>query len=281
MREGIALNRESFYHTEQVISSALCAGQHIYHAIAAHISTATVYRHIHRGYYAIRSIDLPRAVKFKSRRPKERSFVPKAAKVGRTYEDYLQFLADCPDVQTVQLDTVIGRIGGKVILTIHFVQFDFMVGLLLDNKTEVASKFRALKARIAQAGISFADVMPIMLTDNGGEFSIVSAFENSSDGIPESHLFFCDPCSPHEKPHIEKNHTLLHDILPSGSSFDHLTQEEVDFVFSHLNAVLRKQFNGKSAFDLFSFTYSSALATCLGIQFVPHEQVIQFPRLLA
>lgn len=283
-REGIPLNKESFYQTERIVSQAVRDGQHIYHVIATHhlpVSTATVYRHIRRGYYAIAPIDLPRAVKFKPRHSKPNEFVPRAFKQGRTYADYLNFTADFPALQTVQLDTVIGRIGGKVIMTIHFVQSNFMAGLLMENKTavEAASSIRSLKERLKQAGFSFGDVIPLMLTDNGGEFSMVSAFENDPNGTMESHLFFCDPCSPYEKPHIEKNHSLFRDILPSGSSFDSLTQQDIDLVFSHVNAVRRKQFNGKSAYDLFTFMFSPQLAACLGIRYIPPDQVIQSPRL--
>ena len=93
-------------------------------------------------------------------------------------------------------------------------------------------------------------------------------------------MFFCEPCAPHEKAEIEKNHTLFRDIVPSGSSFDTFTQETVDLIFSHVNAVKRKQFNGKSAYDMFSFSYSEVLASALGIAFIPPNQVVQSPKLL-
>ena len=95
-----------------------------------------------------------------------------------------------------------------------------------------------------------------------------------------THLFFCEPMSPSEKPEIEKNHTLLRDILPFGSSFDNLTQEDVNKIFSHVNAVKRKQFNGKSAYDMFSFFYSHELADAFGTSFIQAKEVIQSPALL-
>lgn len=73
---------------------------------------------------------------------------------------------------------------------------------------------------------------------------------------------------------------MLRDILPKGSSFDHLTQKDVNLVFSHVNAVKRKEYNGKSAYDLFCFSYSQKLAEVLGISYVPAEEVIQSPKLL-
>ena len=285
-RTGIPLNKESFYKTERIISEAVQNGQHIYHIIQSNnlpISTATVYRHIQKRYYSITPMDLPRAVKFKPRNSKESDYVPKWAREGRTFDDFLAFVEDNNDIPLVQIDTVIGRIGGKVIMTIHFVNSDFMMGLLLENKTaaEAANKIQRLKKDLISLGFNFGDIAPLLLTDNGGEFSMVSAFENDAQGNVESHMFFCEPCSPHEKAEIEKNHTLFRDIVKTGTSFDDFTQETVNLIFSHVNAVKRKQFNGKSAYDMFSFYYSEVLASALGISFIPANEVIQSPKLLA
>ena len=284
-RTGIPLNKESFYETERIISEAVQNGQHIYHIIQSNnlpISTATVYRHIQKRYYSITPMDLPRAVKFKPRNSKESDYVPKWAREGRTFDDFLAFVEDNRDIPLVQLDTVIGKIGGKVIMTIHFVNSDFMIGLLLENKTaaEAASKIQGLKVKLNTLGFRFGDIAPLLLTDNGGEFSIVSAFENDTEGNAESNMFFCEPCSPHEKAEIEKNHTLFRDVVKTGTSFDDFSQETVNLIFSHVNAVKRKQFNGKSAYDMFSFYYSELLAYALGISFVPANEVIQSPKLL-
>ena len=118
------------------------------------------------------------------------------------------------------------------------------------------------------------------MTDNGGEFSNVFDFENTANGEKETRVFFCDPNSPFQKPHVENNHILFRDIVPNGRSFDDFSQETVDLIFSHINAVKRKQFNGKSAYEMFSFTYSAELADALGIRFIEPENVIQSPLLL-
>lgn len=284
-RTGIPLNKESFYETESIISNSVRKGQHVFHAIKSNnlpVSTATVYRHIKKGYYTISPIDLPRAVKFKQRKSKQQDYVPHGVKVGRTYDDFLAYVENKPDISRVELDTVIGKVGGKLILTIHFVSVDFMVGILLNDKTaaEAALRITELKSRLKRSGFKFGDVMPLLLTDNGGEFSCVSAFENDDNGNLESHIFFCNPNAPYEKPHIEKNHTMFRDIVPKGSSFDNFTQETVDLIFSHVNAVKRKQFNGKSAYDLFTFSYSRELAAALGISPIPADEVVQSPSLL-
>lgn len=284
-RSGIPLNKESFYETERIISTAVRNGQHVYHAIQANdlpVSTATVYRHIKKKYYSIGLLDLSRAVKFKPRNTNNQEFILGRAKIGRTYDDYLEFIELNDSLPIVELDTVIGNVGGKVIMTIHFVNNDFMIGLLLENRTaaEDTDKIQVSKAHLNSSGFKFGDIAPILLTDNGGEFSKVTAFENDIAGNPETKLFFCKPSSPQEKLHIKKNHTLFRDIAPGGSSFDDFTQETVNLIFSHVNSVKRKQFNGKSAYDMFTFSYSRKLASALGISEIPACDVVQSPKLL-
>ena len=284
-REGIPLNKAEFYETENTISTAVKAGQHIYHAIHANdlpVSKSTVYRHISKGYYSISPLDLPRAVKFKPRKSKAIEYVPKGVKIGRSYEDFTHHLEENPFLPYVEMDTVIGRIGGKVIMTFQFVSVDFMFGILLDNKTaaEAGAKITTLKRKLQKYGFRFGEFFPAILTDNGGEFSNVFAFENDLDGNRETRLFFCDPNASYQKPHVENNHILFRDIVPNGSSFDDFTQETVNLIFSHVNAVKRKQFNGRSAFDMFTFTYSAKLASLLGIISIAPSEVCQSPKLL-
>ena len=284
-REGIPLSRESFYKTEQIISDALQKGQHIYHILKTHnlpISKATVYRHINNHYYSIGRIDLPRAVKFKPRRKKCSEFVPKCIRKDRTYEEYLEFMNQHSGICHIEMDTVIGRIGGKAIMTIHFTAFNFMIGLLLENKTaaDVSLKVRGLKEKLQAKGFEFGKLIPVILTDNGGEFSNVQAIENDLSGNKETCVFFCHPNTPSEKPQIEKNHTLFRDIVPKGKSFDCFTQDTVNLIFSHVNSVKREVFNGKCPYELFNFMFSAELASVLGISYISPVDVIQSTKLL-
>ena len=197
-REGIALNRESFYQNDQILSEAVRSGQHVYHAIRANqlpVSKSTVYRYIRSGYSSLSPIDLPRAVKFKPRNKVKAEFVPRGIRINRTYDDFLAFIADNPHLHVVEMDTVIGSVGGKVIMTFQFVNADFMFGILLDNKSaaHAASRIRSFKEQLSSLGYSFGKLFPVLLTDNGGEFSCLSAFENDLSGEKESFVFFCDP----------------------------------------------------------------------------------------
>lgn len=188
----------------------------------------------------------------------------------------------------MEMDTVLGVIGGKLIMTFHFTVCNFMFGILLDNKyaSEAAAKVRALKAHLSAHGVSFGSVFPLILTDNGGEFADIHAFMDNLSGEHETDLFFCEPFHSSEKPKVEKNHTMFRDIAPKGTSFDSWTQEDVNFIFSHVNSVCRNMYLGKTPFQLFSFLYEKEElcgkdpAALFGIREIPADDVIQAPRLL-
>lgn len=284
-REGIPLNKEDFYEMDRVVSEGVKKGQHLYHIMKSNdlgVSKSTVYRHLKRGYLSVFAVDFPRVVKFKPRKQKPSEYVPKAVRVDRTYEDFLACTEENDITAWVEMDTVIGRIGGKAIMTLHFTMCDFMVGFLLDSKNaaEVTAKIIALKTAFLEAGMRFGDIFPFLLTDNGGEFADIFTIENDLYGSKETNLFFCDPYKSYQKPNVEKNHTLFRDIVPKGQSFDDFSQSTVNLIFSHVNSVKRKILYGKTPFELFVFTYGEAVAELLGIRSIPADQVIQSPKLL-
>jgi len=284
-REGIPLNKEEFWEADSIIKEGFKKGQRLYHIMESNnisFSKSSAYRHLHRGYLSVHKLDFPRVVKFKTRKQRRADSIPKAIREGRKYDDFLAFIEECGITSWVEMDTVIGRPGGKVIMTFDFTFCNFMFGLLLDDKTaaEAALKIKALKTRMRVKKVRFGDVIPLLLTDNGGEFANVFAFILDSKGKEETKLFFCDPCQSFQKPKVEKNHTLFRDIVPKGESFDYYTQESVNIIFSHVNGVKRKVFNGKTPFEMFSFTFGKDIATLFGIKEIPANQVIQSPKLL-
>ncbi len=282
-REGTPLNSHTFWDMDKIISDGVKKGQHIYHILKTHnldVSSSTVYRHIRKGYLSIAPIDLARAVKFKERRKSKLPSIPKEAKKGRSYEDFQNYLVLNQLDSWLEMDTVMGRMGGKVLLTFNLSFCNFIFARLLDNKTalEVTKHLYKIKNTLHQADKDFYQLFPVILTDNGGEFARVDDIEMDVRG--ESKLFFCDPNRSDQKGRIEKNHTLIRDILPKGTSFDNLTQEDINLVCSHVNSVKRVALNGKSAYELFAFTYGEEIPKLLGISKIPAEDVCQSSKLL-
>ena len=282
-REGTPLNSKTFWDMDKVISEGVKKGQHIYHILKTHnldVSSSTVYRHIRKGYLSIAPIDIARAVKFKERRKSKLPSIPKEAKKGRSYEDFQNYLALNQLNSWLEMDTVMGRMGGKVLLTFNLSFCNFIFARILENKTalEVTKHLYDIKNTLHEADKDFFQLLPVILTDNGGEFVRVDDIEMDIRG--EIKLFFCDPNRSDQKGRIEKNHTLIRDILPKGTSFDNLTQEDINLVCSHVNNVKRAALNGKSAYEIFAFTYGEEIPKLLGISKIPAEDVCQSSKLL-
>ena len=73
-------------------------------------------------------------------------------------------------------------------------------------------------------------------------------------------------------------------ILPKGTSFDHLTQQDINLVLSHINSYKRRILGDKSPFEMFTFLYgedlTNKLLRLLCLDVVPCNQIILKPKLL-
>ena len=67
------------------LSAAIQSGQHMYQALQStgvEIAVFTAYKYADKGYFSFTSLDLPRKVKFKSRKKKRMPYIPPAVKKG-------------------------------------------------------------------------------------------------------------------------------------------------------------------------------------------------------
>jgi IS30 family transposase len=240
-------------------------------------SERTIYKYIDQGILTARNIDLPRKVRYRPRKRSKPFTVDRNCRRGRTYEDYLNFMAEHPDTPVVQMDTVEGCRGGKVLLTIFFTQSDFMLMYLRERNTSqsVIDIFNHLEEVL---GIeTFKQLFPVILTDNGSEFSNPAAIEHNSSAVQRTRLFYCDSSSPHQKPHIERSHEFIRMVFPKGSSFDGLNQRDVDMLASHINSLVRKKLNNQFPTTTFSFFHGEQTLRKLGISPIPPSEVLLSP----
>jgi len=285
-REGANIEERELGALDTLVSPLVRAGQSVHHILVNNpnlfrVNEKTVYRYIAGGLLRAKNGDMPRVciLKPRSRKPVEHK-VDTKCRIGRTYDDFQAFMAAAPDTRVVEMDSVIGRIGGKVLLTFMFRGCGLMLAFLRDhnNSQSVIDTFRLLR-ELAGPEL-FSRLFPVLLTDNGSEFTNPLALEYTPDGIRRSRLFYCDPCASWQKGRVERNHEFIRMILPKGRSFDSLTQADIDKVMSHVNSYTRPVLNDKAPFDLFAFTYGDALLEKLNIRRIPSNNVILKPSLL-
>ncbi|GAA6262982.1 hypothetical protein F100043J3_40160 [Mediterraneibacter gnavus] len=179
------------------------------------------------------------------------------------------------------MDSVIGHVGGKCLLTIHFVETSFMLAFLWDANTSV-SVIEIINLLDKVLGVkTFSQLFPVILTDNGSEFSNPKEIEHR-DTIPCNRMkvFYCDPSAPYQKGACEVNHELIHRILPKGNSFDELTQRDIFLMMNHINSYKRKKLNNRSPYEVFSFYYGEGVLKKSGGLPVVNENIILKPKLL-
>ncbi|WP_459761661.1 IS30 family transposase [Alkaliphilus crotonatoxidans] len=275
-RSGLCVSEEEIARLNAIISPLVKQGQSIHQIYVTHqdeimCSEKTIYNYIDACLLDVRNIDLPRKVKFRERYKKPEFKVDKGCRIGRNYEAFQSFIDDNPDTAIVQMDTVIGSQGGKCLLTIHFVETNLMLAFLRESNTSqsVIDIFNDLDQRLGRE--PFRKLFPVILTDNGSEFSNPKAIEYGPD--LRTRIYYCDAGCPHQKGAIEVNHCLIRRVLPKGTSFNHLVQEDITTMMNHINSYKRKKLNNRSPYETFSFYHGEEVLHKLGCSPVAADNI--------
>ena len=271
-RKGITYNELEIEKINDILYPLVVEqGQSIHHAYINNIdslmcSEREIYNLISNNVLLIKIIDLPRTVQRKRRNKQENHFkIDKKCRINRKYTDFLNFKKENNDLSIVEMDSVIGVKGGKCLLTLHFVNCNFMLAFISEknDSQSVIDVFNLLQNIL---GLElFKKLFGIVLTDNGSEFSNPAKLEFDDTGKQRTHIFYCDPGHSEQKGSCENNHELIRRILPQGTSFDNLQQEDICIMMSHINSYKRKALNDCSPLQLFSTLYGRNTAINLGI----------------
>ena len=260
-RSRLKITKEQIDNINDIISPLMIHKHHsvnqiyITHPDLVPFSKSTFYKYIDLGVLNVKNIDLQRKVRFKVKKEYDYTRVKSnlKIKVGRFYSDFKDYLEFHPNASVVEMDTVIGTSGGKggkCMLTLLFRQFNFMLIYLLPYKqskyvTEVFNHFKNILG-----DDEFKRLFEVILTDNGTEFSDPESIEiNFNTGEKLVSLFYCDPNASWQKGSIEKNHQFIRYVLPKGTSFAGLTQDDCYKLASHINSVPRQSLNNVSPYE--------------------------------
>lgn len=284
-RQGFAVTSAELDRIDRIISPLIKQGQSIYqicvnNADEIMLDERTIYNYVDAGLLSVGNIDLPRKVRYKARGKKPSVRVDKQCHLGRTYEDFLEYTAANPDTPVVEIDSVEGRKGGKVLMTVFFRNSNLMLAFLRDRNSarSVTEVFEWLYETLGHE--QYCRLFPIILTDRGSEFTDPVSIECTKFGEIRSGVFYCDPQRSDQKGGCEVTHEFIRRVLPKGTSFDHLQQSDILRMMSHINSYTRKKLNNQSAHRLFSFFYGETILPSLGIQEIPANDINLTPRLL-
>lgn len=284
-RSGFAISEKELSHLDSVVSPLIRNGQSLHHIALHHadetmVSERTLYTYINNGLFSARNIDMPRTVRMRPRKGKKNAVkVDKTCRIGRTFEDYQKFMAENPHLPARQLDSVEGVKGGAVLLTIHFVHQELQLAFLrqANDSQSVIDIFEKLYLELRPD--IFMDLFPVLLADNGSEFSNPGAVEFDRQGNRRTRMFYCDPSAPYQKGSCENNHEMIRRCIPKGVDLGQYTQKQINLMMSHINSYARSNLGNKSPYDVFAFQYGEEILKTLGLQKIPADEIILTPRI--
>lgn len=282
-RKGINLTPEEVYKINSILTPLIKKGQTINHLYINHpdildFSKPSFYNYANNGVFEFSPLDFPRIVKYKKRKNSKNRRTRKEREIliNRKYDDFQKFISNHPDFNIVEMDTVEGlKDENDCFLTLLWRKSKFMLIFKLESQTseEVTRIFNILQTLIPYD--DYKRLFEVILTDNGHEFFDVLNIEcMHSTGEQVTKLFFCDPHMSCQKGMIEKNHEFIRYILPKGSSFKNITQEDCDLFMNNINSLCRDSLNGKSPYEAMLFLCDEYVLKSLNCYYIKPDEVI-------
>ena len=282
-RKGINLTPEEVYTINSTLNPLIKKGQTINHLYINHpdildFSKPSFYNYVNNGVFEFGPLDFPRIVKYKKRKNsnKRRTRKEREVLIGRSYDDFIEYTSKHPDVNIVEMDTVVGlNDESECFLTLLWRRTKFMLILKMESQTtdEVTRMFEYLQYYIPEE--DYKRLFQVILTDNGHEFFDVNNIECiHSTGEYITHLFFCEPHMSCQKGMIEKNHEFIRYVLPKGSSFKYIDQEECDLIMNNINSLCRDSLNGKSPYEAMLFLCDEYILKQLNCYYIKPDDVV-------
>ena len=280
-RSGISMTKHELRQKDMVISPLISQGQSPYQIITNHpeldMSVRTLYTYLDEGLFTARNIDLKRKVKFKPRKCHNTQIKDRTVFQGRMYTDFQALSSD----HWTEMDTVhSSNESKKVLLTFFLKREKLFLAFLMNRCTKgaVRAVFDRLEKKLGT--YDFLCLFHTLLTDRGSAFGDPDALETGINGIERSNIYYCDPMRSGQKGGVENAHTMLRMVLPKGTSFEFLTQWDVNLIINHINSTPRESLSGKTPYTAALEVYGEDVLKALQLRPVDPDEVNLTPKLI-
>lgn len=217
------------------------------------ICIRTLYNYIDKGVFLnLTNKNLP--VKRNKKRGYKKVRVQKRASVGTSIEERPEYIKDRKEFGHWEMDSVVGKRGKSkntfLVLTERKTRNEIIFKLTDHSATEVVKAVDRLEITW---GSMFSDVFKTITVDNGTEFSYFNELERSCTKPDEKRtkVYYCHPYSSWERGSNENNNKMVRRIVPKGTNFDSMTDDEVLDMQIWINGYPRRIHDYHSAAELF------------------------------
>ena len=275
------MTKHEMHEKDIIITPLIYQGQSPYQIISNHpeldMSVRTLYKYLNQGLFRARDIDLKRKVKFKSRRVHKTQITNREVFLNRMYGDFLSLGLD----NWTEMDTVhSSRESRRVLLTFYIRREKLFLAFIMNRCTKGAVRlvFDRLEKRMGT--YDFLTVFGTLLTDRGSEFGDPDSLESGIDGTERCSIYYCDPMRSGQKGGVENAHTMLRMVLPKGTSFEFLTQWDVNLIVNHINSTPRESLGGRTPYEMALECYGEPLLKELQLRPISPDEVNLTPKLI-
>ena len=280
-RSGIAMTRQELHKKDKIITPLIDQGQSPYQIVANHpelnLSVRSVYNYLDMGLLTARNVDLKRKVKFKPRKVHKSQISDRRVFNGRTYADFQQLHLE----SFVEMDTVHSAVGSsKTLHTFFFTREKLFLAFLMNRNTEGSVRLVLDRLEKRFGTFDFLTLFEYILTDRGAEFGDPDSLETGVTGIQRTNIYYCDPMRSGQKGGIEQAHTMLRMILPKRTTFEFLTQWDVNLITSHINSTPRESLNGRTPYDVALEAFGEDVLKAFQLRRIDPDKVILTPKLI-
>lgn len=280
-RSGIAMTRQELHKKDKIITPLIAQGQSPYQIVANHpelnLSVRSVYNYLDMGLLTARNVDLKRKVKFKPRKVHKSQISDRRVFNGRTYADFQQLHLE----SFVEMDTVHSAVGSsKTLLTFFFTREKLFLAFLMNRNTEESVRLVLDRLEKRFGTFDFLTLFEYILTDRGAEFGDPDSLETGVTGIQRTNIYYCDPMRSGQKGGIEQAHTMLRMILPKRTTFEFLTQWDVNLITSHINSTPRESLNGRTPYDVALEAFGEDVLKAFQLRRIDPDKVVLTPKLI-
>ena len=204
-------------------------------------STKTFYNWIDDGLVKVINLDLLLKVRRKAKNPRrERKKV-----LGKSIDERPAVVETREEFGHWEGDGIVGK--GQQGHLITLVERKLGVGLLFNAESKESEKIVEILNDLEQThGRAFRDIFKSITFDNGSEFADSEGMEQGG----RTSVYYAHPYSSFERGTNENWNGIVRRFIPKGSSFENLTDRDLQRISHYINTMPRKRFGYKSPLDL-------------------------------
>lgn len=190
------------------------------------------------------------------------------------------FIINISVTVTTLVQHLTSRESRKTLLTFFFKREKLFLAYIMNRCTKGAVRmvFDRLEKKLSTYG--FLSLFNTILTDRGSEFGNPKSLETGINDIERTSIYYCDPMRSGQKGGVENVHTMLRMILPKGTSFEFLTQWDVNLIVDHINSTPRESLGGRTPYEVAFETFGEGALKALQLRPIASDEVNLTPKLI-